>query len=386
MARHSQRGGAETSRPPRVRPGGWLPVAREAPQREPLADWPNLPPVVIFSGCRWNSTGGAQRPVQLARAVVQLGRPVLYVQNMESTRVRDGVVILNTRDFLGDTVERLAAGPPGVVFCGFPCMFDLSEPLSHWPRVTDYCDDWPEFLKAGILSPDSYRPEEIHRAVTESDVVTCSASSLLELVREEGAAHPVLLPNAGPERPFPIGDAPAGFVRGDLTCVFCGCTWGPWLDWDCLVDLAHEIRGDGGVINIVGGNEENSGRRQPQEPNIVYHGARPYPEAMRFVAAADVGLIPFRHEGICRAVDPVKYYDHVACSIPTVATTVLPEIGGRPGVTLAEPGEAFAQAVREAAAAGPLDGETVEEYCRENSWRRRAEEILRLVELGSSGA
>ena len=114
-------------------------------------------------------------------------------------------------------------------------------------------------------------------------------------------------------------------------------------------------------------------------PNVVFAGQRPFDELPAWVAAADVGLIPYRHNRYTASVFPMKVYEYLAAGLPVVSTR-LPALRDLEGPTFAEGVDEF-----EAAIEGALGANTAErraarrELARSHSWESRIEEIGRLV-------
>lgn len=336
---------------------------------------PGARPILILSGCRWNATGGGQRPVQLARAIKSLGYEVIYASMFDvPSMAPEGITVTNMRDLEAQMADLLKIS--SLVICGFPTAYQYCIGLRNWCRVLDLCDDWQAFKDAGLLPGSMWVPRYEDVACRDAHVTTYSAEALGEIARRRGAVYTVKVPNAGPAAPLPCDDPPADLLRGKITTVFCGCLWGDWLDWPAIAKLAQALKPKGGVVNIIGGmDNSNKAAEFPQAENIRYHGSKPYDEAMRYVAACDVGLIPFKGEAICEAVDPVKWYDYIASGIPVVATSVMCEIAGRPHTTLAAP-DKLAGAVVKAAKAGRIDPQWVAEFCERESWIERARDFI----------
>ena len=111
--------------------------------------WAENPPLLVLSGARWLSTGGGQRPVQLARCWRAMGREVLYVshRNLPVT-VNEGVICASI-DHLEEWLPQLSQWR-GECFCGFASYYwHTHDQLRHWTTVLDICDDWEEFLRIG---------------------------------------------------------------------------------------------------------------------------------------------------------------------------------------------------------------------------------------------
>ena len=49
-------------------------------------------------------------------------------------------------------------------------------------------------------------------------------------------------------------------------------------------------------------------------------GSRPYAKLPAYLAAMDVGLIPFKQDRVTYHADPIKAYEYLAAGLPVVAT------------------------------------------------------------------
>jgi glycosyltransferase involved in cell wall biosynthesis len=54
--------------------------------------------------------------------------------------------------------------------------------------------------------------------------------------------------------------------------------------------------------------------------NVTLLGARPYTNLPAYLAAMDVGLIPFKQDRVTYHADPIKAYEYLAAGLPVVAT------------------------------------------------------------------
>jgi glycosyltransferase involved in cell wall biosynthesis len=124
-------------------------------------------------------------------------------------------------------------------------------------------------------------------------------------------------------------------------------------------------------------------------PNVRWLGARPYSELPRYVAAFDVGLIPYVSNAYTRSCFPLKLYEYLAAGKPVVATGV-PELAQmEPDVVLVDEAKNFVAEVRKA-----LDRDTEVDRARRrqlasrNSWEAKTERLLELVgrEFDGSGS
>ena len=341
--------------------------------------WEAHPPLIVFSGCCWSATGGGQRPVQLARQWAAQGRQVLYISHVaQKFAAHEGIICGNYVVHLPKWLPQLAQWQ-GDIFCAFPAYyFHTYGRLRHWRMALDICDDWEEFVRIGALQADCWVRSEVEPAFRDAKVVTHSAASLEGFCRRYGARRTLLVPNGGPEVPTQRGGLPADMkVGAGLNVVFCGALWGRWIDWDALERMAQVLlRIDPeAVVHIIGGMD-NSGAtpKRLKSPNVRCYGERPYPVALRMIAACDVAIIPFRIKKLCEAVDANKWYDYIAGGLPVVCTDVMTDLRGRPYTTLVPP-QQLARAVWLAGQQGRIPQAEVQRLTGLHSWGVRAAQV-----------
>jgi glycosyltransferase involved in cell wall biosynthesis len=114
--------------------------------------------------------------------------------------------------------------------------------------------------------------------------------------------------------------------------------------------------------------------------NVHWLGPKPYAQLPRYVAAFDVGLIPYVSNAYTRSCFPLKLYEYLAAGKPVVAAG-LPELAGmEPDVVLANEPVRFVDAV---GAVLGVDAETDRMRRRKvasrNSWEAKTERLLELV-------
>lgn len=116
-------------------------------------------------------------------------------------------------------------------------------------------------------------------------------------------------------------------------------------------------------------------------PNVRWLGPRLYAELPRYIAAFDVGLIPYVSNAYTRSCFPLKLYEYLAAGKPVVASG-LPELAGmEPDVALTDGPDGFVRAVEEALASrGKAEKERRMQLASRNSWETRTERLLGLVQ------
>jgi glycosyltransferase involved in cell wall biosynthesis len=120
--------------------------------------------------------------------------------------------------------------------------------------------------------------------------------------------------------------------------------------------------------------------RLAQFPNVRWLGPKPYAELPRYVAAFDVGVIPYVSNAYTRSCFPLKLYEYLAAGKPVVASG-LPELAKmEPDVVLADGATTFVEAVQEALGRNSeADRMQRRQLASRNSWEARTERLLGLV-------
>ena len=116
-------------------------------------------------------------------------------------------------------------------------------------------------------------------------------------------------------------------------------------------------------------------------PNVHWIGPKPYADLPRYVAAFDVGLIPYLSNPYTRSCFPLKLYEYLAAGKPVVASGV-PELAGmEPDVQLVAGHERVIGAIEEALLhLDEADWDRRMRLASRNSWETRTERLFELVE------
>jgi len=153
-----------------------------------------------------------------------------------------------------------------------------------------------------------------------------------------------------------------------------------WFDFDLLEAVIDrlpeaEFRLMGRVYPGVGARMERLAAR----PNVRMLGVLAHEDLPAELAAADVGIIPFRINDLTLATDPIKLYEYLGAGLPVVSTP-MPEVVAREAegrVRTAADADRFAEAIRALAAARwePSAARARIGLARENTWDRRFDQV-----------
>ena len=179
--------------------------------------------------------------------------------------------------------------------------------------------------------------------------------------------------------------------RGDRrTVVVYQGAFAEWFDFDLLEAVIDrlpdvEFRLMGRVFPGVGARMERLAAR----PNVRNLGILAHEALPAELAAADVGIIPFRINDLTLATDPIKLYEYLGAGLPVVSTP-MPEVVAREAdgrVRAAPDAERFAAEIRALAAArwDETAARARIDLARDNTWDRRFDQVNETIvaHLGS---
>ncbi|NLG27385.1 MAG: glycosyltransferase family 1 protein [Chloroflexi bacterium] len=115
-------------------------------------------------------------------------------------------------------------------------------------------------------------------------------------------------------------------------------------------------------------------------PNVRFVGQVGVERVPEFVAACDVGLLPYRLNDWTRNIHPLKLYEYLACGLPVVSTDIPAVQEQADVVQIAADATQFVSAI--AVALSQAEEFAAERQARAaaNTWRQRVEQISELVE------
>jgi len=281
---------------------------------------------------------------------------------------------------LAGQLKRAGFGEVDLLWCAGPVALGLLDLVPHGLSCYRLADRLDKF--AGIPANVGELQKELIRRV---DFVLATSRSLWEWARTVRKDNVYYLPNGvseiffeeATERPddFPSDERPVAVYGGTIDTRF---------DLDALAFAVRELKEVHFLLigpltdkSLQAGLEELAA-----EDNFTMLGAKPYSALPAYLQGAAAGLIPFQLNELTEAVNPIKYYEYLACGLPVVAPQMrdLKEMGG-PLHSYSDR-ENFCNAVGEAVASGKEKNcrDELRKFASKHTWRSRFEEIEKIME------
>jgi glycosyltransferase involved in cell wall biosynthesis len=325
------------------------------------------PVVYLPTWARWDEM--RQRPQYLLAAFANAGHDVYFVDPREpAVRSADGVSIVPSLKFVPASHVILY-----VHFAPLAAMFDSFEDAVI---VYDILDDLSIYDDDEIGMPENRRVRSHHRTViARADLVMASAPELVSTHRGERSGILLVENGVEPKRFRHVHGVPKELKTVPKPIVGYHGAVARWFDFDLLRDAAQRLPDFQFVIvGPVDPDAEDRMADLNRLSNVHRLGAVPSDEIPEYVAAFDVGIVPFVVDDLTRAVSPLKMYEYLAANVPVVATP-LPVCVAHPVVRTAASVDDFVSEIE--AAAGDRGVEEFEVRARaaadEASWDSRVD-------------
>ena len=151
----------------------------------------------------------------------------------------------------------------------------------------------------------------------------------------------------------------------------------PWLDYELISKTA--INNPDYNFVLIGVNYQNALKKLDQSlKNIYYLGPKKYADLPKYSSKFDCAIIPFGLGEIAKGTSPVKLFEYMAMGLPTVVTKDLKECEGYDHVYLAKNEKDFGDKLRLAIRESKKSDvkEKLRTYAEDNTWMKRAEDIM----------
>lgn len=377
----------------------YLPLRLRKPIREDLAERSRAgpgPSIWFLPNQTWFS-GNFQRPQQMARALAEVGCPVVYHepwahQGVTTEQGKAERRFMGVRD-LGRRLHLLRC--PEEMMTGYIGDVAPDAVVMLWPMRAKI---FPTPMKSAVIyemvDDHSLFPEanetwaKLHaRWVEKADVMVTTADDLAVHIRSS-RPDALLLPNGvrledwTTPSPCPV---PADLEAARKAPVVVGYygSIAEWFDWE-MWEAAAAARPDWAFV-LIGVSYDHKAEtitsRTRHFPNMAYLGPKPYSELPAYLAHFDVATIPFVLNEITHACSPVKLFEYMAGGKPIV-TSAMREVLKYRSVLVADGPDGFVKGLDDALMRrdDPNYRALLQQEASANTWRSRAQALRDALE------
>lgn len=256
-----------------------------------------------------------------------------------------------------------------LLWCAGPIAYSLLDLVPHRVscyRIADRLDQFSRIPKSSV----ELQKELIRRV----DLVVATSRSLFEWVREIRRHEVYYVPNGvselfiQPKQPLP-SDFPETILP---VAVYLG-TIDSRFDIETITAAVMENK-DVFFLLIGPLTESKLGpqiEKLQRAENFSWLGPKRQDEAVPYLQNSNIGLIPFYLNDLTEAVNPIKYYEYLACGLPVLASPLreLQEMKG-PLFTYKDQGS-FNAALKQARSIQAADRQKFTDFAAENTWLAR---------------
>ena len=264
-----------------------------------------------------------------------------------------------------------------LLWCAGPAAYSLLDLVPHRLSCYRLADRLDQF--SGIPGSVGELQKDLVKRV---DFVIATSRSLWEWARAEREEGVYYLPNGVNKNFFYTGGGkPADFPDdGRPVAVYAG-TIDTRFDLDTLryaVEEEKEL-----YFLLVGPVTLETLLPQLREleakDNFSWIGPRDYNALPAYMQHSSVGIIPFYLNELTEAVNPIKYYEYLACGLPVVAPLMreLAEMGGP--INFYSDREEFRQTLHKALEKKRSERESYTGFAAEHTWEKRFKEVTGIL-------
>lgn len=339
--------------------------------------------VLLFSGTTFIQPLRANRPIRMAKLLLERGVPVHfsyhgYLSEKQHPSYAHPLLLETPVEFTKTVLERIARADLGAVkktlIVSYP-HFSVARHIntfntSGWSTVYDCRDDWEAFQKVGAAP--WYAPSVERFTVNNCDASFCVSGPLRDKIAQMTRSRPVEVSPNGYDGSF----LSAGYSPQPSTPVkigYFGHLSDRWFDWPALAQMARARPHY--TFEIIG----HLGPKSVDVPdNVKLLGPKTHPEICEIAKYWSTAIIPFKMGPLADAVDPIKIYEYFALGLPVVSFR-MPQIDSYPYTKTVETTADFVLALDASLERRPEPG-AFEAFLSDNTWDHRVTQLLDAAE------
>lgn len=151
-----------------------------------------------------------------------------------------------------------------------------------------------------------------------------------------------------------------------------------WIDWELIAGVVQRLPE---FEFVFVGPEDRTAALTPlrARPNVRFLGPRPYEQVPAYISAFDVCWIPFRHDNVALAANPVKAYEYLSLAKPVVSTPIADAESFGDCVSTVQTVDQAVAALKTALTSSTDAPRQRQTFAAKNTWRARAAEYIEFV-------
>ncbi|MEW6207219.1 MAG: glycosyltransferase, partial [Acidobacteriota bacterium] len=242
-----------------------------------------------------------------------------------------------------------------------------------WPVVYDCMDEWETFpnISRAVVEAET-------RLVKNCDLTAVTAQRLFD--KWKYFNRPIALARNAVDDDFYLQHFRPSSLLEDVPHPVIGYygAIADWFDIELMTEIAKR-RPEYNFI-LIGGVFDIDVSALEALPNVRLLGQQPYEKMPQYLYRFDACIIPFKINAVTEATDPVKLYEYLIGGKPVVAVA-LPELDPcRDLIHIARKAEDFVARLDDAVSENDARiEERRKEFARQNTWRKRYEEIREAI-------
>lgn len=354
--------------------------------------------IIVLPNIPWSFRW--QRPQQIFTRLAKKGFNIFYISpitsNEESiTQISKNIYEVNSktrvygnvlRDFhldedntkyFTESIKRLLGKyiqNDSLLFILHPVWKDVAFDIGGIKRVYDLMD-----LYSGFPDAREELVEAEHELISKSHMIICTASNLYDHAKSLNKnVH--MIRNGSDYEKFSnlekngkldcFGEKPIIGYFGAIT---------DWLDFDLMEYVVKENREK--IFIFIGSLNSIGVRKLYKYSNVYFLGEKNYTDLSGYLAYFDVCTIPFVLNDLIKSTNPVKFYEYIASGKPVVSVD-LPELKHYSDICyLSNNKQEFSKNIFKALCENKEEIiEKRKSVAKENSWDRRVEELIKIID------
>lgn len=281
------------------------------------------------------------------------------------------------RKSLLQKLAKAGFGSVDLLWCAGPAALSLLDIIPHRLSIYRLADRLDQFKKIPSNVVELQK-ELIQRA----DIVVATSHALLEWAGQYRREVIHYLPNGVNDHFLkPAGPLPEDFPSTELPVAVYAGTLDTRFDIKLFTAAVHKIKQVYFLLigPLTDQRLKSNLKALQGDKNFSWLGAKEHQLIPSYLKYCSVGLIPFKLNKLTEAVNPIKYYEYLACGLPVVAPPMRELVAMEGPVHLYKDYSDFQAALKDAVSQHENSRKALVNYAAEHTWRKRFDMLSGII-------